>query len=78
MKQVKFYLLSQASSENLSAAEAMACELSAQAWKLGKRVLIACETEQQALKLMKRYGREIPILLYRIIFPAKLLNMLRQ
>ncbi|WGE42132.1 DNA polymerase III subunit chi [Actinobacillus equuli] len=51
MKQVKFYLLSQASSEDLSAAEAMACELSAQAWKLGKRVLIACETEQQALKI---------------------------
>lgn len=51
MKHVKFYLLSQVSSEDLCAAEAMACELSAQAWKLGKRVLIACETEQQALKI---------------------------
>ncbi|WP_150540292.1 DNA polymerase III subunit chi [Actinobacillus vicugnae] len=51
MKQVKFYLLSKTSSAELSAAEAMACELSAQAWKLGKRVLIACETEQQALNI---------------------------
>lgn len=51
MKHVKFYLLSQAASGNLCASEAMACELSTQAWKLGKKVLIACETEQQALNI---------------------------
>lgn len=51
MRQVKFYLLSQTGSETLSAHEALACDLAAQAWKLGKRVLIACETEQQALNL---------------------------
>ncbi|HHW7507447.1 TPA: DNA polymerase III subunit chi [Mannheimia haemolytica] len=48
MKQVQFYLLSQADSVELSAAEMQACELAAQAWRLGKRVLIVCETEQQA------------------------------
>lgn len=51
MKQVQFYLLSQADSAELSAAEMQACELAAQAWRLGKRVLIACETEQQALNI---------------------------
>lgn len=43
MKQAQFYLLSQPNGE-----EALACELAAQAWKLGKRVLIACESEAQA------------------------------
>ncbi|HDL5699315.1 TPA: DNA polymerase III subunit chi [Mannheimia haemolytica] len=51
MKQVQFYLLSQADAAELSAAEMQACELAAQAWRLGKRVLIACETEQQALNI---------------------------
>ena len=46
VKQVQFYLLNQPNSElNL------ACELAANAWRLGKRVLIACETEQQAFKV---------------------------
>lgn len=35
----------------LSGQERQACELAADAWRLGKRVLIACETEQQALLL---------------------------
>lgn len=51
MKHVQFYLLSQADSAELSAAEMQACELAAQAWRLGKRVLIVCETEQQALNI---------------------------
>ncbi|HHW7567972.1 TPA: DNA polymerase III subunit chi [Mannheimia haemolytica] len=51
MKQVQFYLLSQADAVELSVAEMQACELAAQAWRLGKRVLIACETEQQALNI---------------------------
>ncbi|QLB14162.1 DNA polymerase III subunit chi [Mannheimia granulomatis] len=51
MKQVQFYLLSQADSAEISAAEIQACELAAQAWRSGKRVLIACETEQQAMNI---------------------------
>lgn len=51
MKQVKFYLLNQAGGQELSAVESMACDLAADAWRLGKRVLIACETEQQALNI---------------------------
>lgn len=51
MKQVQFYLLSQADSAEISAAEIQACELAANAWREGKRVLIACETEQQALNI---------------------------
>ncbi|EXI63244.1 DNA polymerase III subunit chi [Mannheimia granulomatis] len=51
MKQVQFYLLSQADSAEISAAEIQACELAAQAWRAGKRVLIACETEQQAMNI---------------------------
>lgn len=43
MKQAKFYLLKETNS-----AENLACDLAAQAWRLGKRVLITCETEEQA------------------------------
>lgn len=51
MKQVKFYVMSQAEKEENSAVEILACNLAANAWRLGKRVLIACETEQQALNI---------------------------
>lgn len=56
MKQVTFYLLSETSptesnGEPLLAQEYLACELAAQAWRAGKRVLISCETEQQALQI---------------------------
>lgn len=51
MKQVQFYLLSQTQNGELTAAEALACDLAAKAWRLGKRVLIACETEHQAQAL---------------------------
>lgn len=51
MKQVQFYLLSQTQNGELLAAEALACDLAAKAWRLGKRVLIACETEQQAMTI---------------------------
>ncbi|TCJ97921.1 DNA polymerase III chi subunit [Volucribacter psittacicida] len=52
-KQATFYLMQQEQSsiENLTAIEALACELAAKTWRLGKRILIACETEQQAFKL---------------------------
>ena len=63
VKQVQFYLLNQPNSElNL------ACELAANVWRLGKRVLIACETEQQAF--------ETP--LSPIIFLVKSRNIPRQ
>ncbi len=51
MKQVQFYLLSQTQNGELTTAEALACDLAAKAWRLGKRVLIACETEHQAQAL---------------------------
>ena len=51
-KQAQFYLIQQNSTNSeLSAQEELACELSAQAWRSGKRVLIACESEQQAWRL---------------------------
>ena len=51
MKQVQFYLLSQEHSGELLASEALACDLAANAWRAGKRVIITCETEQQALTI---------------------------
>ncbi|AUI66472.1 MULTISPECIES: DNA polymerase III subunit chi [Glaesserella] len=51
MKQVQFYLLSQTQIGELSAQEALACDLAANAWRQNKRVLIACETEEQALNI---------------------------
>ena len=56
MKQVTFYLLSETSpneinGEPLLAQEYLACELAAQAWRAGKRVLISCEDGQQALRI---------------------------
>ncbi|KGQ71078.1 DNA polymerase III subunit chi [Chelonobacter oris] len=56
-KLAQFYILQhtqasqQAGTVALSMSEWQACELAADAWRAGKRVLIACETEQQALLL---------------------------
>ena len=51
-KQARFYVIEKNSQQGeLSAEEALACDLAANAWRLGKKVLIACETEQQALEL---------------------------
>ena len=51
-KQARFYVIEKNSRQGeLSAEEALACDLAANAWRLGKKVLIACETEQQALDL---------------------------
>ena len=44
-KNAQFYLLNP---EKKITVEQLACDLAAQAWRLGKRVLIACETEEQA------------------------------
>ncbi|AIU87097.1 MULTISPECIES: DNA polymerase III subunit chi [Pectobacterium] len=52
MKNATFYLLEHDSkSGELSAHEALACDLAAECWRAGKRVLIACEDEQQAIRL---------------------------
>lgn len=51
-KQVQFYVIEKTGAKDgLSPEESLACELAADAWRLGKKVLIACETEQQALNL---------------------------
>ena len=73
VKQVQFYLLNQPNSElNL------ACELAANAWRLGKRVLIACETEQQAFEVDELLWARDPNALSPIIFLAKSHNIPRQ
>ncbi|KAA8999329.1 DNA polymerase III subunit chi [Affinibrenneria salicis] len=52
MKNATFYLLEHNTPEGeLSACEALSCDLAAGAWRAGKRVLIACEDEQQAFRL---------------------------
>ncbi|MGV3345928.1 valine--tRNA ligase [Enterobacteriaceae bacterium LUAb1] len=52
MKKATFYLLdTRTSVGELSAVEALVCELATLHWRAGKRVLIACEHEQQALRL---------------------------
>ncbi|MQL49323.1 DNA polymerase III subunit chi [Photorhabdus khanii] len=52
MKSATFYLLEQPSpQEDLQAHEWLACQLTADQWRAGKRVLIACEDQQQAEKL---------------------------
>ena len=45
-KNAQFYLLNP---EKKITVEQLACDLAAQAWRLGKRVLIACETQEQAV-----------------------------
>ncbi|QGM81369.1 DNA polymerase III subunit chi [Otariodibacter oris] len=49
MKHVIFYLLSQQNEGELSAQALLACDLAANAWRQGKRVIVTCETEEQAL-----------------------------
>lgn len=52
MKKATFYLMPSSDSVgDLSAQEALVCELSALYWRQGKRLLIACEDEQQAFRL---------------------------
>ncbi|MDO4430303.1 MAG: DNA polymerase III subunit chi [Lonepinella koalarum] len=51
-KQVRFYVIEHLkATAELSEQEQLACDLAADAWRLGKKVLIACETEEQALRL---------------------------
>jgi hypothetical protein len=37
--------------DGLSAVEQLVCDIAAERWRNGKRVLIACEDEQQAIRL---------------------------
>ncbi len=51
-KLAQFYLLKSTEKQGeLNPEEALACDLAAQAWRIGKKILIACETEQQALNI---------------------------
>ena len=52
MKNATFYLLdNDTPSGELSAVEALVCELAAENFRAGKRLLIACVDEQQAIRL---------------------------
>ncbi len=52
MKNATFYLLDNENTvEGLSAVEQLVCDIAAERWRNGKRVLIACEDEQQAIRL---------------------------
>ncbi|MDE9558219.1 DNA polymerase III subunit chi, partial [Xenorhabdus bovienii] len=62
MKNATFYLLEKlppekrlpeqsSFSDDLQPHESLACQLAADQWRAGKRVLIACENQQQAEKL---------------------------
>lgn len=52
MNQVTFYLLeNDLPGDQLSPHEALACQLAAERWRAGKRVLIACDSLEQAERL---------------------------
>ncbi len=52
MKNATFYLLDNDTvSDELSAVEVLVCELAAENFRAGKRLLIACVDEQQAIRL---------------------------
>ncbi len=52
MKNATFYLLdNDTAADGLNAVERLTCELAAERWRNGKRILIACEDEQQAIRL---------------------------
>lgn len=53
MKQARFYLINQNDDivDGLPVIEALTCQLAAEQWRLGKRVLIACESLTQAERL---------------------------
>lgn len=52
MKQATFYLMEHHQPDGeLDAVEALACDLAAQHWRFGKRILLACQSQEQAQKL---------------------------
>lgn len=61
MKNAIFYLFeSEQQVGDLTAHEALACELAAKSWRAGKRVLIACESQQQAQDLDEALWQRLP------------------
>ena len=56
MKNATFYLLdNDTHQDGLSAVEQLVCDIAAERWRAGKRVLIACEDEQQAIYIVPRF-----------------------
>lgn len=59
MKNATFYLLDNDTTvDGLSAVEQLVCEIAAERWRAGKRVLIACENENRPFVLMKPCGQD--------------------
>ena len=72
MKNATFYLLDNDTIvDELSAVEQLVCEIAAERWRNGKRVLIACEDEQQAIRLDEALWTRPPESLCRITWRAK-------
>ncbi|STQ08950.1 DNA polymerase III subunit chi [Enterobacter cloacae] len=72
MKNATFYLLdNDTHQDGLSAVEQLVCEIAAERWRAGKRVLIACEDEQQAIRLDEALWARRRRVLYRITCLAK-------
>lgn len=61
-KQVTFYVLSNKTQgkDELSAQENLACDLTAQAWREGKKVLLVCNDEAQAFRLDEALWQRSP------------------
>ena len=69
MKNATFYLLdNDATVDGLSAVEQLVCDIAAERWRNGKRVLIACEDEQQAIRLDEALWSRAPV---EIAWPQK-------
>lgn len=61
MKNATFYILDHDRHiDDLNAMESLACDLAAEQWRTGKRVLIVCESQQQAEKLDEALWRQDP------------------
>lgn len=72
MKNATFYLLDNENAvDGLSAVEQLVCEIAAERWRSGKRVLIACEDEKQAIRWMKRCGPDRLTVSSRTIWQVK-------
>ena len=68
MKNATFYLLDNDTTvDGLSAVEQLVCEIAAERWRSGKRVLIACEMKSRLTGWMKPCGRVRQKALFRII-----------
>lgn len=72
MKNATFYLLdNDTQQDGLSAVEQLVCDIAAERWRSGKRVLIACEDEQQAIRLDEALWARPQKVSFRIIWQGK-------